>query len=128
MPGEILVDPHRPVRRGDGGELLPHFAAGGDPWRALPQEENVGGDGRAGIGLEGRIGKPRGSYQVSSSGQVAADGRVLFVHGVAAGDQGHDTAYLELVESFPEETIMNGAGQSRVPPIGRIDHTVVPKG
>lgn len=92
------------------------------------QKEDVGCDLRARIRFEGRIGKAYCADEVGALGEIAPDRRVLLVHGVAAGDESHDSAGAELVERLGEEIIVNRPRQDRRPAIGGIEDRIVAEG
>src|SRR5580693_3121128 len=97
------------------------------PEHALPvflQEDNVGRDFGASVGLESRVWQPYGPDQVCAFGQILPDGRILFVHGVAARNQRHHTAGPRLVERLGKEIIVNGPRNGRTTAISGIEHWI----
>ncbi len=108
----VLHDAH-PVGQSDGG-FLP-----------LLEKDNVRHDVRPGVGLEGVVGKPDGPQQVGALRQVLPGRAVLAVHGVAAGDEGHDAAGAQLVQHLGEEIVVDAES---VLVIGRVMDLVIAKG
>ena len=74
---------------------------------ALLQEEDVCGNVRAGVGLEGRVGQANRAEQLRTLGDIPADGRILLVHRALAGDEGHDAARTYLVQRLGKEVIVD---------------------
>ena len=73
----------------------------------LLQEDNVAGDFRSGVALEGVVREPDRADQISALGKVFADGGVLLVHRAFAGDKGHDTARTYLVQGLSEKVVVD---------------------
>ena len=76
--------------------------------RTLAKEQNIGGDFRSRIGLEGGVRQPDRAQQVGMFGQMPADGVGLLVHGVAARDERHHAAGPQFLQRLGEEVIVNG--------------------
>ena len=128
MAHEIFVDGNRAVLRLDGREVEPCVWACRRSGRALLQQQNIGRDFRAGVGLEGGIGEPDGADEVGAVGEIAPDGGVLLVHGVAAGHKRHDAARTELVERPGEKIVVNGPRQGRLAAVGGVVNGIVAEG
>ena len=94
----VLHDAY-PVGQLDGG-FLP-----------LLEKDDVRHDVRPGVGLEGVVGEPDGPQQIGALRQVLPHGGILAVHGVAAGDEGHDAAGAELVQGLGEEIVVDREAQ-----------------
>ena len=59
---------------------------------ALLQEDDVGYHFGTGIGFEGIVGQTDGTQELRPLCQILPHIAVLGIHGIAAGDKGHDTA------------------------------------
>ena len=77
----------------------------------LLQDDDIRHDLRAGVGLERVIGEPDGPQQLRPLGQIPAHGGVFGVHGVAAGNKGHDSAGAHQIQRFCKEVVMNRKAQ-----------------
>ena len=75
------------------------------------QKDNVRNDFGACICLERIVGQTDGTQQVSTLCHVLAGSAVLAVHGVAAGDKGHDAARTHLVDGLGEEIVVDRKSQ-----------------
>ena len=73
----------------------------------LLQDENVRHDLCSGIALEGVIRQTDSADEVSSLGNILADGGVFLVHRTFACDQCHHTARSEFVEGLCKEIIVD---------------------
>ena len=109
VAGVIFVDRDRAVGAVDGLKPAPGMARRLRAGRALAKEQNVGRDFRSRIALERGVRQPYRAQQIGMFGQMPADGIVLLVHRVAAGNERHDAAGPQLLKRFGEEVIVNGA-------------------
>ena len=91
----------------------------------LLEEEDVRDHICPGIGSEGVVGQTDGSQQLRTLGQIPAHGLVLAVHGIAAGEEGHNPAGPNLVQRLGEEVVVDAEAQLVVPLV--VD-PVLPKG
>ena len=73
----------------------------------LLQENDVAGDFRAGVALEGIVGQTNGTDEVRPLGKIFADSGIFLVHGSLGGDKGHNTARTHLIQSLAKEIIMD---------------------
>ena len=92
---------------------------------AFLQEDNVGYNFGAGIGFEGIVGQSDGTQELRPFCQILPNIAVLGIHGIAAGDKGHDTTGTQLIHGFGEEVVMNGKTQ---PVIGWVIDLILPEG
>ena len=84
---------------------------GGVGFLPLLKKDDVRHNVRPGVGLEGVVGEPDGPQQIGALRQVLPHGGILAVHGVAAGDEGHDAAGAELVQGLGEEIVVDREAQ-----------------
>lgn len=75
------------------------------------QENNIGHHFGPGVGLESVVGQTDRAQQVSPLRQILPHGGILCVHGVAAGDKGHDAARTYLVQRLGKEIVVNVEAQ-----------------
>ena len=118
---EVAVD-HEALRRFLGLHPIRLCDLRGAP---LLQEQDVRHHLRAGVGLEGVVGQADGPQQVRPLGQILAHGGILGVHGVAAGEEGHDAAGAHLIQGLGEEVVVDGEAQLVV---GPVVHLVISEG
>ena len=118
---KIAVD-HEALRRFLGLHPLRLRDLRGAP---LLQEQDVRHYLRAGVGLEGVVGQADGPQQVRPLGQILAHGGILGVHGVAAGEEGHDAAGAHLIQGLGKEVVVDGEAQFVV---GPVVHLVISEG
>ena len=111
---EILVDLDGAVARLQGLQLEPRLGLFGNSGLAALEKQQVGGDIGAGIRAEGAVGKAHGGEEVGFGSDIFADGAVLFVERVAAGDQSQQTTGPHEIDGLGEEVVMNGTGQGGV--------------
>ena len=71
------------------------------------EKEDVRGDFRAGVGLEGVIGQADCAQQVGLLGQILAYLAVLLVHGALGSDKGHHAARAHLVQRLGDEVVVD---------------------
>ena len=95
--------------------------------RPLLQEQDVGGHVGAGVGPKRGVWQTERAEQHCPIRQVFSNRRVLFVHRVAARDQGDQPARPDHVEGLREEIVVDTASQLRTTAIGRIEYRVVAK-
>ena len=74
----------------------------------LLKKDNIRNDIRAGVGLEGVIGKADRAEEVCALGDILPCGAVLGVHGVAGGNEGHHAARTHLLQRFCKKVVVNG--------------------
>ena len=87
----------------------------GNPFRLIDnrpipllEEQDIGYYLCTGIGFEGIVGKPDSTQQLSPLCNIPSDGTVLGIHGVAAGDKGHDATGTQLLQALCKEVVVNG--------------------
>jgi hypothetical protein len=56
---------------------------------------------------------------------MSADGVILLVHGVAAGDDRHHATGANNVEGFPKKVIVDGASETRRAAVGGVKDRIV---
>ena len=90
----------------------------------LLQEDNVAGDFRTGVALEGVVREADRADQIGALGKVLSDGGVFLVHRAFAGDKGHDAARTHLVQGLAEKVIVD---QPMVFVVLFVQHLEIPK-
>ena len=91
----------------------------------LLQEQNIAGDFRTGIALEGVIGQANGTNEISPLCKIFPHGRVFFVHRTLGGDERHNAAGSDLIQCLTEKVIMN---QPVVLVVPLVQHLEIAKG
>ena len=91
----------------------------------LLQEDDVAGDFRTGVALEGVVREADCTDQIGALGKVLSDGGVFLVHCAFAGDKGHDTARTHLVQGLAEKVVVD---QPMVFVVLLVQHLEIPKG
>ena len=91
----------------------------------LLQEQNIAGDLRTGIALEGGVGQADGTDQVSPLGKILPHSGVFLVHRTLGGDEGYDATGTNLVQRLSEKVIVD---QPMVLVIPLVQHLEVTKG
>ena len=83
----------------------------------LLQEKNVRHHIRSGIGTERIVGQTDGPQQLRPLGDVLADFRRLFIHGVTGGHESNHAARTHLIQRLCEEVIVNRKTELVVSPV-----------
>ena len=91
----------------------------------LLQEQNIAGDFRTGIALEGVIGQANGTNEISPLCKIFPHGRVFFVHRTLGGDERHNAAGSDLIQGLSEKVIVN---EPVVLIVSLIQHLEIAKG
>src|SRR5258708_26124725 len=105
MLGEMAVHPDSALMLGRGtdfGEIEPGVGAGSIAIAALPEEEDVDANVRAGVGAEAALGQPDGTDKIGRSGDVLARGRVRFVQSAMPCDESGETSRLQPVDRLDD--------------------------
>ena len=92
---------------------------------ALLQEDDVGYHFGTGICLEGIVGQTDSTQELRPFCQILPHIAVLGIHGIAAGDKGHDTTGSQLIHGFGEKVVMNRKTQAI---IGWVIDLILPEG
>ena len=90
----------------------------------LLQEDDVTGDFRTGIALEGVVRETDRADQIGALGKVFADSGVFLVHRAFAGDKGHNAARTHLVQGLAEKVVVN---QPVIFVVLLVQHLEIPK-
>ena len=90
----------------------------------LLQEDDVAGDFRTGVALEGVVRETDRADQIGALGKIFADSRVFLVHRASAGDKGHNAARTQLVQGLAEKVVVD---QPMVFVVLLVQHLEIPK-
>ena len=103
----------------DGKAVL--IFAGMDPIRQfrlrtvpLLEKQYIGHHFRPSVGLERIVGQTDGPQEIGPLRQIFPNVLALGIHGVAAGDKGHDAAGAHLVQGLGEEVVVDVEAQAVV--------------
>src|SRR5437763_8567868 len=76
------------------------------------QKKNIGGDFCSGIALECSVWQSHCCNEIGFFSECSADGAILFIHRVAAGDKSHKSAWTDFLQRFREKVVVNGTGEA----------------
>src|SRR6516165_162789 len=89
------------------------------------QKQDVRSDFGSGVGFESGVRQPYGANEDRTFRQILPNGRILFVHRVAARNESHHTARPRLVDRLGEKVIMNRPSNCWTAAISGIEHGII---
>jgi hypothetical protein len=101
----------------DFGEIEPGIVAGSIAIAALPEEEEVDANVRAGVGAEAALGQPEGADKIGAAGDVFTRGGARFVHRAMRCHESRETSRLQSVDRLGDEIVMQAKAEGPERPV-----------